>query len=257
MFQGIADALLSGILVALTSWLPLSPEGSFGHLIDGMISYTAFLVPAYAGLMFSVLYRFRERLSKEPLMAFRGVETSELQYFLLGFLLTLLLGLPLAKLLEAHNTIFDVFNLILALLITFFGLTWPKLTVLKGTEDRILPKPSFLDAVLAGVFQSFSSTGGASRAGLATLALILPGHKAKNVLEWGFLIAPAYHIIRLLCLGAYEGDILLGIITAVTAFFVSLGVMEVLVRTAQHLGTKRFLTLFGLIGVLLNLGVLI
>lgn len=73
----------------------------------------------------------------------------------------------------------------------------------------------------------------------------------------GFLIAPAYHLIRLLYLGAYEGDTLLGFITAVTAFFVSLGIMEVLVRTAQHLGTRRFLTLFGLIGVLLNLGVLI
>ncbi len=99
MFQGIADALLSGILAALTSWLPMSPpEGSFGRLIDGVISYTAFLVPAYAGIMFSVLYRYRERLSKEPLMALRGgAETSELQYFVLGFLLTLLLGLPLAK----------------------------------------------------------------------------------------------------------------------------------------------------------------
>lgn len=73
MFQGIADALLSGILAALTSWLPMSPpEGSFGRLIDGVISYTAFLVPAYAGIMFSVLYRYRERLSKEPLMAFGG-----------------------------------------------------------------------------------------------------------------------------------------------------------------------------------------
>lgn len=254
MFQGIADALLSGILAALTSWLPMSPEGSFGRLIDGVISYTAFLVPAYAGIMFSVLYRYRERLSKEPLMALRGAETSELQYFVLGFLLTLLLGLPLAKPLTAHNAAFDVFNLILAFLITFFGLTWPGLTVLKGAEDRIPSKPSFLDAVLAGVFQSFSSTGGASRTGLVTLALVLPGHKAENVLEWGFLIAPAYHLIRLLYLGAYEGDTLLGFITAVTAFFVSLGIMEVLVRTAQHLGTRRFLTLFGLIGVLLNLG---
>ncbi|WP_054841548.1 undecaprenyl-diphosphate phosphatase [Thermococcus peptonophilus] len=187
MFQGIADALLSGILVALTSWLPpLSPEGSFGHLIDGMISYTAFLVPAYAGIMFSVLYRYKERLSKEPLMVLRGVETSELQYFVVGVLLTLMLGLPpLAKLLEAHNTVLDVFNLILAVLITFFGLTWPRLTILKGAESKIPSKPSFLDAVLAGVFQSFSSTGGVSRAGLAILALILPGHEAENVLEWG------------------------------------------------------------------------
>ncbi|MBP1912757.1 undecaprenyl-diphosphate phosphatase [Thermococcus stetteri] len=257
MLQGIAEALLSGILAALLSWLPTSPEGTLASHLDKLISYTAFLVPSYAGIMFSVLYRYRERLSKESLMAIRGVQESELQYFILGFFLTLLMGFPLARLLNDDGEVFDVFNLILAVIITLFGLTWPRLAIMRRTESKIPTRPSFLDAVLGGLFQGFSCSGEASRTGLVTLALLLPGHKSENVLEWGFLIAPAYHLTRLLYLGAYSGNTLLGFISAVTAFFVSLVVMEALVRTAHRLGTEKFLTLFGLIGLLLNLGVLI
>lgn len=62
------------------------------------------------------------------------------------------------------------------------------------------------------------------------LVFVFFGYKVENVFEWGFLIVFVYYLIRLFYFGVYEGDIFLGFIIVVMVFFVSFGIMEVLVR---------------------------
>lgn len=230
MFQGIVDVLFLGILVVFMLWFFMFLEGSFGCFIDGVISYIVFFVFVYVGIMFFVFYCYRERLFKELLMVFWGVEILEFQYFVFGFFLIFLFGFFLVKLLMVYNVVFDVFNLILVFLIIFFGLIWLGFIVFKGVEDRIFFKLSFFDVVFVGVFQSFFFIGGVLRIGFVILVFVFFGYKVENVFEWGFLIVFVYYLIRLFYFGVYEGDIFLGFIIVVMVFFVSFGIMEVLVR---------------------------
>jgi undecaprenyl-diphosphatase len=257
--ENFIDALISGVGIAVVSWLPVNPDRVMEVFMGGVLSYSPYLGSAYLGVMFSVFYRFRKELTEDSLMALRGAPTHRFQYAFFGALFSLFIGFSLETALgENGGAVFDVINLIVSLFIFLLGVSWPKLTLLRSIEERLPSRPSMLDSIVAGVAQGISVPGMLSRTGFVTLGLALPGHEARDIMELGFIIAPAYHFLLLLGIGnCGSSTVILNLTSALAAFFTSLAVMEVLLRVAERLGSSKFLTLFGIIGVLIETGVVL
>ncbi|GAB6135633.1 undecaprenyl-diphosphate phosphatase [Thermococcus prieurii] len=246
---GLVEALLSGVLVAVASVLPLSPEGSLASLIPG---YSAFLVPAYLGVTFAVFFRYRETYSRLSLQAMRGIYEAELKYLFFVAVFTVLLGFSVSKLacrvsqLEA-----GVINLIVGIFLLTVALSWPKLALLRGLDERLPEQPSILDSLSSGVLQGLSFLGPLSRTGLVTLGLVLPGHSARKAIQWGFMASPAYFVLRLFLTGTWrpDGPVWIPFSAFLAAFFVTLLGISLLERLAgSH--DRKFLLAFGLIPII-------
>jgi len=243
------DALISGFLVALASWLPLSPEaGWFPSLVK---DYTLFLVPAYMGTTFAVLFYFRDELSRLFMEVLRGVYRAELKYLLFATVFTALIGIPASKF--SHLIIGEdstLINALIGALIVLTALASPKGNPLRELDRKLPEQPSIVDALSAGILQGLALLGQLTRTGAVTLGLTLPGHSARKVLEWGFLVAPAYFVLRLLQLGNWEPrDQTLSFIAFTSAFFTSLLMLSLLPKLANG-REKLFWVAFGLIPIL-------
>ena len=248
---GFVEALLSGAVVAVTSMLPLNPEGALvSSLVPG---YSGFLVPAYLGVTFAVLFRFRERYSRLSFQALRGVYEPELKYLSFATLFTVMIGLPVFKLSCRVSTVeAGAANLLVGTLLSAAALVWPRLALLRGLNERLPEQPSILDAISSGVLQGLSFLGPLTRTGLVTLGLALPGHSAKKVLEWGFMISPAYFVLRLFFVGSWrpDGPAWVPFSAFLVAFAGALFMMFLLEKLAESYG-ERFLFFFGLVPIII------
>jgi len=245
----LIEALISGLIVALTSWLPLSPEGNtVSSLVGG---YSSFLVPAYLGVTFAVLFRFRERFSTLLLKAMRGVYEAELKYLFFATLFTVLIGLPLSRFsCRVSAEVSTVVNALVGVAIVLLAVLNPTKNPLKELDRKLPEQPSILDSLSGGILQGFALLGPLTRTGTVTLGLLLPGHSAKKALQWGFMIAPAYLILRLVQLGSWQSSdpAWVPFTAFASAFFGSLLLMPLLERMAEKNG-RYFLILFGLVAV--------
>jgi len=220
---------LYGLLVAFASWSPLSPEvvPVPGELV----------VPCYLGLTFAVLFHFREKISFLLAAAMAGRFEPELKYLLFTSLFTFLVGFPLSALSLRVSELVNV-PLGMALALVPRGL-------LRAIDD-VPEQPSIVDSLLGGIGQGLSLIGGLSRTGMVTLALLLPGHSAKKALQWSFLVAPAYFLVKLVSIGQWEqAPPMPAFIAFTSAFFGSLLMMTLLERVAER--GRPFLVVFGLI----------
>ena len=240
------EAIISGLVVALTSWLPLSPEGNtFPSLLEG---YSHFLVPAYLGVTFAVLFRFREKFSTLLLKAMRGIYEAELKYIALATAFTLFIGLPVSKFscrVSAETS--ALINALVGVAIVLLAVLNPSRNPLRELDSKLPEQPSILDSLSGGILQGFALLGPLTRTGAVTLGLLLPGHSAKKALQWGFMIAPAYFLLRLVELGSWKpnGPVWVPFMAFASAFFGSLLVMTLLERVAERNG-RLFLIFFGL-----------
>jgi len=243
---GLVEALLSGALVALTSVLPLNPEGAFSSFVQG---YGSFLVPSYLGVLFALLFRYRERYSNLFLKAMRGLYEAELKYLFFATVFTVLLGFSVSKLAPRVSTAgATAVNLLVGVLLVLSALLWPKLAPLRALDERLPEHPSILDAISSGVLQGLSFLGGLSRTGLVTLGLVLPGHSPRKAVEWGFMVSPAYFVLRLCLLGSWKpsGPPWIPFSAFLVSFIVTLLTISTWEALAEAHG-KRFLLFFGLI----------
>jgi len=245
-----AEALLSGLIVALTSWLPLSPEGTaVSSLVGG---YQSFLVPAYLGVTFAVLFRFRDRLSRLLLEAARGVYEAELKYIFFATLFTIMIGLPVSGFSPRVSAgASAALNALVGAAIVLLGLLNPKRNPLRELDRKLPEQPSILDSLSGGILQGLALLGPLTRTGAVTLGLLLPGHSAKKALQWGFMVAPAYLVLRLIQLGGWRSSdpAWVSFTAFASAFFASLVLMRFLEGMAERNG-RSFLILFGSIAVL-------
>ncbi len=251
-------AFLSGLVLALVSWLPVDPVHTTAAVLGERYGYEPYIGSAYLGIMFSVLYWFRWDISTDLTAVLRGNFTPRFQYVLFGTLFSLLIGFPIMRTLGGLEKISDILNIAVSLFILFAGVLWPKVAPLKEIEYRLPSRPTLLDSLIAGLLQGTASIDVLSRTGFVTAGLSLLGHEAKEILKLGFILAPAYHFLVLLDLGnCGSSTVLLNLISSATAFFMSLAVMAALIKGAERIGTRRFLILFGLVGVLIELGVIL
>lgn len=256
------SSILSGVIVALSSWLPTSPDSyTVVRVLSGVAQgYQEYLVPAYLGVTFAVLFYFKEKIALGSQNALRGRFDSEIKYFAYASIFTILLGYPLVRLTGLEGSrLADLVNSLLGLLFILAGLFLPRFrSVAQGFEDKMREErsePTLLDSIISGILQGVSLLGGLSRSGFIILGLTLTGIDVKKALELSFLIAPAYFIMRLASMEGWNPSLPVSLLftSFLAAFVASLITMKGLIKLSCVLGDKTFLAVFGLIGILIYL----
>lgn len=255
--------LVSGLVVALSSWFPISPEGYSIMKLLGVITpaYLDYLVPAYLGVAFAPLFYFWRRLSLGSQRALTGTLNSDMRYLLYATVFTILIGYPLLTSLKdfTGSTFTDLINAIAGLLILLLALSLDRFRpVLRKTRERMGEEKddaTILDSIISGLLQGISVVNGFSRSGFVFLGLIATGLPSKRALELSFLIAPVYFIVKLAFVSGWVPALPVSLLfTAfLTAFVTSILTMEGLLRVVDALGDRTFIAVFGLIPVIVYL----
>jgi undecaprenyl-diphosphatase len=253
---GIFNAIVSGLLVAVSSLLPLSPEGASISSIQG---YSELLVPSYLGVAFGVLFYFREEFSISSLKAMRGVYTAGLKYVVFSTVFMVLLGYPLWRFsFDISETLSSVINLVIGFLIMVLSLG--RFHPLKSLEERLQEEePTLVDALLSGVAQGIAVLGVLSRTGLAIVALMLSPHEPKKVLEWALWMIPIYVFLKLGLIGTWKPvePIWIPFSAFLSAFVTSILMIWVLLSLAERNGRLLIASLGAVALVVYSLEVLI
>lgn len=247
--DSLSSAVLTGIITALASWLPLNPEGS---LFSPLVNQTEFLVPAYLGITFAVLFRYRERFSEMLIKAMKGIYDPELKFIVFAAVFTVTVGYPLERFSCAVSDFSSlIINAGIGVFLILMALLWPKLAILKRIDEKLPEQPSILDALSGGILQGLSVLGTLARTGFVTAGLVVPGHSVKKSLEWGFMVAPAYFVFKLAMIRTWkpDGPAWVPFTAFLLAFVVSLLTMRVLETLAER-NERKFLAIFGLIPIL-------
>ncbi|AFL94501.1 hypothetical protein containing Bacitracin resistance domain [Thermococcus cleftensis] len=250
--------LISGIVIALTSWLPVGLEGQvIGSILDSVTpDHSSYLVPAYLGTTFAVFFYFRDYIALGSGNALRKRFDSDMLYFVYASLFTLLIGYPLLRTFsnEISPAGSDMVNALVGLLLVLLGLfTGEKVPfekvagIMREREDEA----TLVDSVLSGVAQGVAVVGGLSRSGLVMLGLASTGVSLKKALELSFLVAPVYIVLKLAFVGNGEPGLSVAFFfTAfLSAFAVSIITMKLLIKLAEDTDRRTFLVLFGLIAI--------
>lgn len=251
--------LLSGVVVALSSWLPTSPEGySIMRLLESATpAYADYLVPAYLGVTFAVLFYFKEKIALGSQRVLRRSLDSDTKYLLYATLFTVLLGYPLLVGLEGFidSKVADFINALIGFAIFLFALFLGRFhPLLGGTKEKIREEKdgaTFVDSIVSGLLQGGALIGGLSRSGLVFFGLVVTGVTAKKALELSFLIAPVYLILKLAFVTGWDPALPVSLLftSFISSFVASMVTMKGLLRAVEVLGERTFIAIFGLIPV--------
>ena len=259
-----ASPLITGIIVSLASWLPLVPDGSaISRVLGSMVpAYADYLVPAYLGITFAVLFHFQHRIASDVQGVVRGRVSPDIRYFFYASLFTILVGYPILGNMRGtfgpDNS--ALVNAIVGIALVFVGLICGGRTksplekvdvMMRDREDDV----TLLDSIVSGVLQGVSFLGSVSRSGLVLLGLSITGMDVRRALELSFLIAPTYLVMKLLFMGEWEPGLPVGLLfTAfLAAFTMSLITMALLLRLSEALGRRLFLVIYGLVAIAIYL----
>ncbi|NJE42439.1 undecaprenyl-diphosphate phosphatase [Thermococcus sp. GR6] len=253
--------LISGIIVALSSWFPISPEGYSVNLMLQSIDplYESYLVPAYLGILFAILFHFREKIATGAQKAIRMSIDPDGKFVFYSSLFTVFIGYPvvvgLPEILSPKTA--DIINAIIGLVMITAGLLMARRVSvpLRGVDDCLREhedEPTLIDSLVVGLAQGISLIGGISRSGLTLTVLLSTGASVKRALELSFLVAPLYLIMRLAFIESWDPDLPVALLfTAFLASFAtSILTMNLLLRLAESLNRRTFLILFGSIAVI-------
>jgi len=248
--MGYGAALIAGILWGLTPWLPVSDSGSFAtSLLSGFTGYGGYFIPAYLGALMAALYHFRNEISEgSRRLLFRDVR-AEMRFLFYSSMFTLLVGFVLYAGLKARLSpvMADAVNAVVGFLIMLCAFVGPlagNINVkMKGHPDD----PSLMDAIVSGIAQGFAAVSGLSRPALTVGSLLAGGLRVKRALELSFMMAPVFMTLRLLFAGGSPPTLPMPVAFSafLTAFVVSLLLMNGLLMLAEKLGDRRFSLLFG------------
>lgn len=252
--------LISGMIIALGSWLPVGPEGhSFTALLGAVApSYGDYLVPSYLGVMFATLFYFRELIALGSQNAIKKHLDSDTMYFIYASVFTLLVGYPILKTVSdaVDPGTSDLINAIAGFGLVLVGLLAGTRVQapLEGIERSIREKKdeaTLVDAVVSGLAQGVALIGGLSRSGFVLLGLASTGMDVKRALELSFLVAPVYLVLKLAFMGGWDPKLPVALLfTAfLAAFVVSLVTMKLLLKLAGAVSRRTFLVSFGLIAI--------
>ncbi|NJE84710.1 undecaprenyl-diphosphate phosphatase [Thermococcus sp. CX2] len=255
------SSAISGVIVALSSWLPISSDGYFLKTVLAGINplYEAYLVPAYLGILFAVLFHFREKIAEGAQKAIKINIDADGRFLFYASIFTILVGysvcMSLSDVLGPKTA--DMVNAIIGALLIGMGMLTSKRirAPLKDVESNLRDsenEPTFLDSLIVGVSQGIAFIDGISRTGLTITSLLGTGVSVKRALELSFLIAPVYIVMRLIFLDGWEAQLPLGIsfVAFLTSFVTSILTMSLLLKLANILGRKVFVTIFGSIAVI-------
>ncbi|ASJ06809.1 undecaprenyl-diphosphate phosphatase [Thermococcus pacificus] len=261
--------LISGIIVALTSWFPI---GSGGYAVSRLLEavapvYGDYLVPSYMGVIFAVLFYFKDLIGPDTQKALVGRFSSTIKYFVYAAIFTVLVGYPLARGLGGSlgPRTSDLVNAVIGAGLVVVGVIyWKHLRApLEDVEERVREDEedtTLIDALISGVAQGVALIGGISNVGLVLLGLSSTGINIKKALELTFVVAPIYLTMKLLFMGGGSPELPVSLLfTAfVASFITSILTMRALLKAAEALGRETFLVLFGSVSIIVCLmGVII
>jgi len=251
------SSAITGIVMALISWLPIGTGEAVSHFLGSVAgAYRPYVVPSYLGVIFAVLFYFRNLIAVGTQKALRGSFSPDLRYFIYASLFTLALGYPIAaggwKVLDPLAS--DAVNALIGAFLILVGvLCWRKGAPLENVGKRLreADEPTLLDAVSSGVSQGFAMLGELSPTGLVLLALSATGMKPRRALELLFMIYPVYLTLRLLFLGSWNPamPVYLPFTAFLAAFVTSILFMRFLLVAGERLSRRTFLILMGLVPI--------
>jgi undecaprenyl-diphosphatase len=256
--------MLTGIIVALASWLPIGPEGYAVSRLLGDIApaYGDYMVPSYLGITFAVIFYFKNLIGLDTQIALRGRISSDLKYLFYASLFTILVGYPVVLNLKdaVGPATSDLINALAGLMLLLVGLVYGNrrrapLGKVEGQMRENEDEATLLDAIVSGIAQGVALIGGISRSGLVLLGLSGTDINVKRALELSFLVAPVYLVMKLLFIGGWDSGLPISLLfTAFVASFVmSLITMKLLLMAAEALGRRSFLVVFGSVAIVVYL----
>ncbi|WP_461865135.1 undecaprenyl-diphosphate phosphatase [Thermococcus sp.] len=265
------QAAVMGILHGIAEWLPMSTSGQtmfaavnlFGISPEELYSYSILI---QMGALLALFYKFRYDFGKilMNLLTLRwGEEESFLFY---STLFTIVIGAPLHRLfMEAVSPVNpEIINGLLGIVLIVTGVRMKKsrkapLERAKRGVGGSKEEVTVVDAIIAGVVQGIAFIPGISRSGMTIGALLLLGVDQKKAVRMSFLMA-IFAITGLMFLERESAaqPLPLSLTAVISAFAVSLLMLEIITRLAEKLNFSRFCVLFGAIAfVIAVLGVLI
>ncbi len=258
------QAVIIGILQGIVQWLPINSSGHVMNTVITMLGMSpaeaySYLILFHMGALLALFYRFRYDLGKilMNLMTFRwGEEESFLFY---STLFTFVVGLPLYKGIKGYINP-EIINGLIGIILVFTGLMMraPLENVGKSIRQS-KEEVTVADALIAGLAQGISIIPGISRSGMTVGALLFLGVDQKKAVRMSFLMG-IFAITGLLFLHRESVALPLTVsLTAVlSAFIISLLMLEVLTKLAEKLDFSKFCIVFGFIAVIMAvLGVLL
>ncbi|WP_297420362.1 undecaprenyl-diphosphate phosphatase [Thermococcus sp.] len=257
------SSAITGFIIALASWLPIGPEGAaVSHFIGtAIVNYTDYVVPSYLGVIFAVLFYFRDLIAVGTQKALRKNFSAEARYFAYASLFTLSIGYPIAaggwNVLNPRAS--DAVSAIIGAAILLVGiLCWRgKSAPLEGMDRKLgdEDEPTLLDGISSGVAQGLAMFGELSATGLVLLVLSAGGIKPRKALELLFMISPVYLILRLLLLREWTPvmPVYLPFTAFLSSFVTAILFMKALLFAGEKLRRRTFLTLMGLVPIVVYL----
>ncbi|ASJ10925.1 hypothetical protein A3L12_06230 [Thermococcus sp. P6] len=243
---------VSGVVVALSSLFPISPEGY--SVLKSLEALTPacgdYIVSAYLGVTFALLFNFRNEIGSGSQRVLRGIPDPDMRYLLYSTVFTLLIGYPLLT----NNGIplsprtADLINAVTgALILSLMGRPGRKTEW--GEEEKTL-----VGSIVSGSLQGGALIGALSRSGLTFLGLLVTGIPVKKALKLSFLTAPTYFVLKLAFVGwQLKLPVPLLFTAFLTAFLTGMVTIKALFRAVDVLGERGFLILFGSLPVIVYL----
>ncbi len=256
------SSLTSGAILGFVSWFPVGPGGrAVTSLLEALApDYSSYVVPAYLGIVFSLIFHLRDWIARAVQGVLTGRSGSEVRYFLYASAFTVLVGYPIIRGLETvlNPGSSDLLNAAVGAVLVITGVFGGRvMSLLAGVEDRLREdpdEPTFLDSLISGLLQGLSFVGDVSRSGLVLLGLSGTGIDVERALELSFLIAPTYLVMKLVSLGRWEPGLGVTLLFAafLSSFAVSLLTIRLLLRGARALG-RGFLVPYGSVAIVFYL----
>jgi len=253
--MGIVDYVtpaVSGIVVALSSLFPISPEGY--SVLKSLEALTPacgdYIVSAYLGVTFALLFNFRNEIGSGSQRVLRGIPDPDMKYLFYSTIFTLLIGYPLL----AGNGITlsprtaDLINAVTgAIILSLTGRPVGKTEW--GEEEKTL-----VGSIVSGSLQGGALIGALSRSGLTFLGLLVTGIPVKKSLKLSFLAALTYLVLKLAFVSwQLKPPVPLLFTAFLTAFLTVMVTIKALLRAVDVLGERDFLILFGSVPVIIYL----
>ena len=188
----ILQAIILGFIQGITEILPIS---SSAHLIiiptllNWQVQSLSFDVFLQAATLLSIIIYFRAKLSTIIKGMFSALKTEQITYRKLGVNL-LLSALPVIPFyLLSKNIIENITNLpaLVIILLILFGIPFIFITQVYQKNNKNITSLSSKNALVIGIFQSFSLISGVSRSGITTIGSLTQGLKKEQAQEYAFL----------------------------------------------------------------------
>jgi undecaprenyl-diphosphatase len=268
------QAIIIGLFQGITEWLPISSSGQTMLFLINLLkippeqaySYSLLL---HLGTLMALFFKFRYELSKIllKLVLFRWEEEEKFLFY--STLFTGIVGLPLYKTFKLVASSFngEAINGIIGIALILTGI------ILKKSREAPLEKlekglksekeeATIFDSIIAGVAQGIAVIPGISRSGMTVGSLLLLGIKQEKAIRLSFLMAiPAITgalFLELPEVSRTSEPLTIPLAAVITAFVVSLLMIEVMLRLAKRLDFSKFCIFFGFIALIASLlGVLI